>query len=543
MEHRNPNHRLPRSTSRMVANTHTPPRAHPLRNVTTINAGNEMSGYYGPQQYPQVYWQYPTAHYPGIPVAPILHHPQMAVVPVVPHLNMQPSQSIPRVMGPEDISPAKQEEKLMYRERQCNIEAALNIPLFPISPLNPDYPRHTANFGFTHYGSGHVHPSHFGGVYSTMYPTGQYFVPHYNDQSLASPHAHTPLQEENTRRYSQEGSPLTPSKRKASGSARRRAKAATSENKLVQSNKAGNSPNPARRLTTEPTVKSTLHIKSSLGSLQDPFVTHPNPHACEPQEQPRQAMTLCEVPRHNPIEYMANPHQGNSFQHSEGIVPNEPRTHQQPGMARAPMPVSLMNPVGFNTTQIPQAQGESGQYNPPESFTPWSAAPGGPINLATQGAPNRRVAHPERMIPQPVPGILNSELLAGIPRPDNSHRVASTLAWFHTDNRGEEHHRHQVDRIANEDRERRNRELAERGLPPVTNIRAEASNYLLGHLAVNLQSYLVGNRTEQARNFANWGPVPQQAIETNKGWTSSYFGNIGSPPSKDAENIQDDMEK
>lgn len=46
---------------------------------------------------------------------------------------------------------------------------------------------------------------------------------------------------------------------------------------------------------------------------------------------------------------------------------------------------------------------------------------------------------------------------------------------------------------------------------------------LVGHVLANLQSYLVGDPSEQAANFANFGPVPDHCCEPTNGGCRSYF--------------------
>ncbi|KAL2014173.1 hypothetical protein VTN00DRAFT_1698 [Thermoascus crustaceus] len=101
-------------------------------------------------------------------------------------------------------------------------------------------------------------------------------------------------------------------------------------------------------------------------------------------------------------------------------------------------------------------------------------------------------------------------------------RVAESNCWFHTDGRGEEELRQHVTEIARADTERRQK-LRGATYPLREDQLAEQTTLLLGNVIANLQSYVVGDRKEQAGNFANFGMVPYHCCEPSHGGRISYF--------------------
>ncbi|EEP80675.1 predicted protein [Uncinocarpus reesii 1704] len=208
------------------------------------------------------------------------------------------------------------------------------------------------------------------------------------------------------------------------------------------------------------------------------------------------------------MPYMGYPYYANLFQDGQRYGMGASQNIQDFQMVQAVMPSGVWDvPISVKPPEHSQpAYQQQGSLTP----VPW------PVSPAPEESPKHQNTHKEQTgaevtkPPPNIPGILLSELLAGIPDPGSSPRVAETLSWFTTDGRGEDHLRQQIDAIAKEDRERREREQVEQGLSPTTNTKAEASNYILGHVLANLQLYLAGDRTEQAANFADWAPVPEQ---------------------------------
>ncbi|KAL1999693.1 hypothetical protein VTN02DRAFT_4154 [Thermoascus thermophilus] len=101
-------------------------------------------------------------------------------------------------------------------------------------------------------------------------------------------------------------------------------------------------------------------------------------------------------------------------------------------------------------------------------------------------------------------------------------RVAESSCWFHTDGRGEEELRQSVMEIARGVTERRQK-LRGATYPSKEDQLAEQITLLLGNVIANLQSYVVGDRKEQAGNFANFGMVLYHCCEPSHGGRISYF--------------------
>lgn len=121
------------------------------------------------------------------------------------------------------------------------------------------------------------------------------------------------------------------------------------------------------------------------------------------------------------------------------------------------------------------------------------------------------------------------------PKPPPGSRLEQSNFWFHADNRGEQRDRLRIANITNQDSLRR--ETA-RGFGLVTkdDTLADTSNVLLGGVLVSLKSYLAGDPRAQFGNFANFGEVPDSACEPSNGGNRSFFdydpsGSWGFPPS------------
>lgn len=138
--------------------------------------------------------------------------------------------------------------------------------------------------------------------------------------------------------------------------------------------------------------------------------------------------------------------------------------------------------------------------------------------------------------------------------------------WFKHDGRGEEQLRQQIEVIARKDAASRrssvtvtrqpqatprngstrsSREGSTSSMPPDTTIpraftdpsnegsKANATNIILGNVIANLQSYLVGDPEEQKRNFANFRPAPDWCCDrTLEGRNSFFGGDWQAPPAR-----------
>ena len=95
--------------------------------------------------------------------------------------------------------------------------------------------------------------------------------------------------------------------------------------------------------------------------------------------------------------------------------------------------------------------------------------------------------------------------------------------WFHMDNRGEEELREQVADIAQCHAEEY-KKLKGTTTTSASEIETvKQTTLLLGNIIANLQSYVSGDRKEQAKNFADFSSVPDHFCEVPDHSSRSYF--------------------
>lgn len=149
----------------------------------------------------------------------------------------------------------------------------------------------------------------------------------------------------------------------------------------------------------------------------------------------------------------------------------------------------------------------------------------------------------------PFPKSIGSSVSLGLgdePKPPPGSRLEQSNQWFHTDNRGYQHDRLRVASITKQDSLRR--ETARSfGLQTNNDILADASNVLLGGVLVNLNTYLVGDPRAQFGNFAKFGDVPIGACESSIGGNRTFFdygpsGSWGLPLSLSEHRYQQRMD-
>ncbi|WEW60550.1 hypothetical protein PRK78_006037 [Emydomyces testavorans] len=567
MDHRPPNPRLTRSSSRILGATRTPSRGHPLRNVTTIGADNETSDYaHGSPQYLDTRWQSVQAvTNPNLQLSST-YHPQTAAeqasyqAPIAPRLVTQVAQNIPRMMGPEDISPTKHEEKLRFRERQYHIAANPSVNAYPANASDttttlqnqggsPAYPRTPSDYGRSRPAgremiSDHIHPSRattFNNASEVSQPASQLVSPNYTGQYVRALHAHAPLHSFQERSIQETPYTMPTTSTSISRTSVSTQMAAMNENLLSSGNETGRTPNSARRIAANAAINPPFVVKPPSEFIHDPFVTQSEPRAPYGNEafiERAETSALHEFHAQHSAPPMAQPYQSFSVQNYQAYGPSDRMSLEYSQMMEPLIPYSLWDvPIKIDESQTSQSKTA---YYPPHaalSPVPWPVTPA-PDDSQSESIEKGKAKQPEQseQLSRKIPSLLPSDRLAGIPDPETNPRVADTLTWFHTDNRGEHHLRQQIGTIARENRERYEREQIERGQTPTGNIRAEASNVILGHVLANLQSYLAGDREQQAGNFADWGPVPEHAIVPNSGGFTSLFehgpnpANWGLPP-------------
>ena len=93
----------------------------------------------------------------------------------------------------------------------------------------------------------------------------------------------------------------------------------------------------------------------------------------------------------------------------------------------------------------------------------------------------------------------------------------NTDTWFHFDGRGEEHLREQIENAS------KRYAQARQNLGESDSTLARQTTGLLGNAIANLISYVSGDRTEEAANFADFGNVSDCYCELNLGGRRSYF--------------------
>ncbi|EER23304.1 hypothetical protein CPC735_046740 [Coccidioides posadasii C735 delta SOWgp] len=541
MDYRYTNTRLTRSSSQLLGAIRTPPRAHPLRNVTTMDMENGMRNlFHVSPRYGAVQWHdFQAAAQPVVQVSPIDHPGFVAeqvscATPKSSRLFPHIAQDIPRLMGPEDVSPTKHEEKLLFREKQSilldnlskyhylyDMEDMATTPRNevgapPTVRVPPKFER--SRQGRRETASDHIHPSSstaFSTASESSQLTSQFFSPHYIGQTSATPHAHTPFHGRGIQDFSY-GSAGSSSNSRTSTSTYM---AAVAERALVRGSQVTGS-NFAANITTDPTINHALAMTIS-DSNQDPFVSQfePRPHR-QTQEFTEEPLPMYEFPRQDSMFHTAYPYYSTFPYYDQGYGMGNYENSHYFQMVQAMMPSSLWDvPITVNP---PQSHAANYPLRDALTPVPWPVTPG-PHDIQHEQPGKEKEDEPECQQSRKITSIIPSELASGILHPESSPKVAETLTWFASDNRGEEHLRQQILTIAQEDRERREKEQIDKGERPTMNIQAEASNIILGHVLANLQSYLAGDRAEQAENFADWGSVPESAIEPRNGGPASFF--------------------
>ncbi|KAF3490901.1 uncharacterized protein GIQ15_00418 [Arthroderma uncinatum] len=105
---------------------------------------------------------------------------------------------------------------------------------------------------------------------------------------------------------------------------------------------------------------------------------------------------------------------------------------------------------------------------------------------------------------------------------DKKARINETLKWYRADRRWNEGLRERLGDIV-QDYKECNGDINAATSASVSRDMAERTTGLLAQAIANLQSYLDGNAKDQAGNFANYGPVPDECCDSCKDGSFSLF--------------------
>lgn len=193
---------------------------------------------------------------------------------------------------------------------------------------------------------------------------------------------------------------------------------------------------------------------------------------------------------------------------------------QQPGIRRNFPPPGLTRPRFTNYAGDP-----AGVYRP----VPWTVdtpeeaerkAKKAETATTSEAGKQPPVLPPANSIQQsPIGSKRRSMLLTK----ERNSRVSETLKWYRADYRWNEGLRERLDTIMKENLRTHNNGQEPVAVPKEIYVSAEQNTVLLAQAIVNLQSYLEGNPNEQSRNFAQYGPVPDECCEPSKDGNFSLF--------------------
>ncbi|EFE39188.1 hypothetical protein TRV_06100 [Trichophyton verrucosum HKI 0517] len=203
--------------------------------------------------------------------------------------------------------------------------------------------------------------------------------------------------------------------------------------------------------------------------------------------------------------------------------PSEGRNNtatQQPGIRRSFPPPGLTRPRFTNYAGDPV-----GIYRP----VPWTVdtpeeaerkAKKAETATTSEAGKQPPVLPPANTLQQsPIGSKRRSILLAK----ERNSRVSETLKWYRADYRWNEGLRERLDTIIKENLQTRDNGQEPVAIPKELYESAEQNTVLLAQAIVNLQSYLEGNPKEQSRNFAQYGPAPDECCEPSKDGNFSLF--------------------
>lgn len=499
MDHRPPPSRAPvRTTTRAVSSsTSTPRAAHPLRNVTTLDAGR--------RDHPR----------------DTLRASQTTANP------SSTSQNTPGVMGPDDISPTKQEEKQTARgiELHSSRGNALGggdpfvstisdysvdlhgLPYQISGPPTHEYPqsRRPTNVDPGQIPSYHnsVPPGFYNNRVAGSDGRGQGSTPHPFSMSTKDVDAQSSAEREalvfgwDGRGQQRAESTPTNSSVNAQYSTPTRSAQTGNSDRLRPGGSMQDGIKPEH---TGSSVEFATSHNSTVVSHDSRSATATRRHAEHGESSAAYAAPITDMQYAQPS--LENPLLQPRFQNS---VP----------------------PAHFYDTNLLQSYAEpfeDPQHTEPDAFphlryherpVPWIVTPHEAYNATRQSTRN-----PPPGLPLPDPEQDNivqpsddpSEIM---PDPAVPERPPSPPA----DQEGQEHLRQQIATIGHDYKTR----CQQAGSSDAAARRSEEMTLLLGSLLVNLQSYVVGDPSRQTANFADFREVPEHAVGPSRSGRRTYL--------------------
>ncbi|KAK2865422.1 hypothetical protein FQN49_003587 [Arthroderma sp. PD_2] len=534
-----------RSNPRMVAGSNAAPPAHPLQNVTRVDArgrhgqAGELISQYNHHHSPQrmhnsgqhmfpldpgaSHFQNPNFGPPAPGQAPHTNHAKHATVSApatsapTPAPKARPaSPTGPYVMGPDDLSPTKQEGKFMAQKMMLerlgdkSANDALDIDFSKLSVHQTDHylnligapPRPRTEVEVVGKKDGQpdgMHTNPEGEPHGSMATSSQELVPGKSTIATLSPPEHQPLP-----RALSAHQPSTDTGGVAVSAATGHDTLATRDTNLP----------PVRRQEREGAMDRVKTSQFMSPETQIPLVKSIDRNAGDKFDSP--AWDVGNLRRSGLIPPPASEADGKM-----GGVPLPFEAH------REIPPTSYTGPIfgryiGGHVSMRPDFV-----YRP----VPWSVDTAEEAEKAKEAEETSKRSSP-RGAKFPPPGIPPPPTLEESPignrrgvkesASDKKARINETLKWYRADLRWNEGLRERIGDIVKEGKEG-HAHANGAGDTTVNDDRAERTTSLLAQAIVNLQSYLDGDAKEQAGNFANYGPVPDACCEPCKDGTFSLF--------------------
>ncbi|KAK2775288.1 hypothetical protein FQN53_003188 [Emmonsiellopsis sp. PD_33] len=559
MDPRNYNNRIARPPARYSVPS-VPANNHPLRHVTTMDPVSDFVGIHEVQPHPPQQWPQPMGHtghmdtfayYQQIPGVNVPHHGHRP--PMMAFTSSVPRGAGPQIMGPEDVSPTKHEEKHAMREFQYSNAGQSTMHGNPymadpaFDPFNQDQIAYRTagateealylqNVGADQYSQpqGHTAQNYISPQRPLANENANTRYTAYS--SNPSPHSSVPgviTRVAGTKLSPEKKSDCTPtsisshspvSMKKASTTPQANANVSPQRPGLnaayVAKQKEGSSflrsvgPPSQEKDKVDIRIESIIAAKDAIAKNQYTPVPGNHPLPSRPVPQPDLSMAKSvrtpQAPAEHPLPSRLPQHEL-----SPARSVGTPRVQRTPNTGPEPW-----DPPAQNTsTSTPLA------YTSPHSHT--------------EVDPVFSSAFTERTIPQPIgpprsqsrfrfpPGLpIPAGLTDTTPvveKPDMmTSRLVDSTAWFNEDRRGGDELRQKITETAQEVAARQKKN----GIAPLRPGEragvAEAGTILLGHVLANFQSYTLGD-SNQDKGFANFGSAPSYCYEPSHGGRRSYF--------------------